>query len=215
VDAKSAPDDGSNRPAVVTIFEAYGAGASYVAPRVAQVLGVPHHQQAFSSEEFETVEQNPEEAALLSRVYTAMGNYTGLGGRSIATAQEQDRQMISDNTRLVLKEAREGGVIVGRNGAFILSDWSGALHVRLDGPVEKRIDRAADEAEISRRQAARRQKNEDRLRAEMSIDLYGWDPRELEYYQLVLNTGRLTLDACVDIIVQSSHAMQQRATERT
>ena len=35
----------------------------------------------------------------------------------------------------------------------------------------------------------------------MSIELYGWDPRELDRYDLVVNTGTMDLDTCADIIV--------------
>ena len=36
----------SLRP-VVTLFESYRSGASYIGPRVAQALGLPFHMQAF------------------------------------------------------------------------------------------------------------------------------------------------------------------------
>ncbi len=38
----------------------------------------------------------------------------------------------------------------------------------------------------------------------MSIELYGWDPREIDHYDLVVNTVQLDLDACVEIIVQAA-----------
>jgi hypothetical protein len=31
---------------VVTLFESYGSGAGYIAPRAAEALGVPFHEQA-------------------------------------------------------------------------------------------------------------------------------------------------------------------------
>ena len=42
----------------------------------------------------------------------------------------------------------------------------------------------------------------------MSIQLYGWDPRDPTRYHLTVNTGLLDLDSCVDIIV---HAARVRA----
>ena len=70
------------------------------------------------------------------------------------------------------------------------------------------VEEAADIREeyylgITTDRAARRQKNEDRVRADMSIELYGWDPRDATRYDLVVNTGRLDLDACVEIIAQA------------
>ena len=194
---------------VVTLFESYGAGASYIGPRVAQALGVPFHAQAFSSDEIERGVSERASEGLLSRVFDAMGgSYAALGGggegHDVALAQQDRYELVMENTRTVIDQAREGGVITGRNGALILADWPGALHVLLDGPLQQRIERAARDSGIEVARAAKRQKREDQIRADMSIELYGWDPRETTRYHLMVNTGLLDLDMCVDIIVQAA-----------
>ena len=194
-------------PSVVTLFESYGAGASYVGPRVAQALGVPFHAQAFSSEELERAATEREGEGVLSQVFGAMGgSYAALGGEGhdVALGQRDTYELVMKNTRAVMDEARAGGVIMGRNAALILADWPGALHVLLDGPLEKRIQRAAEESGIDVARAAKRQKREDQIRADMSVRLYGWDPRDPTRYHLVVNTGLMDLDTCVDIIVQAA-----------
>ena len=206
---------GQAQKLVVTLFESYGSGASYVSARVADALGVPLHVQAFSSEEIEAAMSVHESRSLLTRVFNAMGgsvaSYTGGEGPNILIAERGDTyELVAENTRYVQEAAREGGVIVGRNGAFILADWPGALHVRLDGPLEQRIARAAQESGIDLEQAAQRQKSEDQVRADMSIEFYGWDPREADRYHLVLNTGLMDLDTCADIIVQIARAKAGR-----
>ena len=206
---------GQAQKLVVTLFESYGSGASYVSARVADALGVPLHVQAFSSEEIEAAMSVHESRSLLTRVFNAMGgsvaSYTGGEGPNILVAERGDTyELVAANTRYVEEAAREGGVIVGRNGAFILADWPGALHVRLDGPLEQRIARAAQESGIDLEQAAQRQKREDQIRADMSIEFYGWDPREADRYHLVLNTGLMDLDTCADIIVQVARAKAGR-----
>jgi cytidylate kinase len=190
---------------VVTLFESYGSGAAYIGPRVAQALGLPYHEQAFSSQEIEDAMTKRESKGLLSQVFGAMGgSYAGHEGPSVAMAQEDNHRLVLDNTRTVTAAAREGGVITGRNGALILAEWPGALHVLLDGPLEQRIQRAAADSGIDLKQAARRQKREDQVRADMSIQFYGWDPRETTAYHLVVNTGTMELDECVEIIVQAA-----------
>jgi cytidylate kinase len=199
---------GQSSKVVVTLFESYGSGAGYVSEKVAQALGVPLHAQAFSSEELEAAMERRESEGVLTRVFGAMGGpyatYAGLEGPGVALAQRDNYELVMQNTRFVNEAAREGGVIVGRNGAFILADWPGALHVRLDGPLQQRIARAAQESGIDTERAAKRQKREDQIRADMSITLYGWDPRETTRYDLVVNTGTMDLDTCVDIIVQAA-----------
>jgi cytidylate kinase len=194
----------SSKP-VVTLFESYGSGASYIGPRVAQALSVPFHAQAFSSEEIENAMVERESEGPLSQVFGAMGGqYLGIEGRSFAVVQQDKHDLVVENTRKVVEDARQGGVIIGRNGALILADWPVALHVKLDGPVRQRIERAAKDSGIDIERAAKRQKREDQVRADMSIEFYGWDPRETERYDLVVNTGTMDLDTCVDIIVQAA-----------
>jgi cytidylate kinase len=192
---------------VVTLFESYGSGASYVGPRIASALGLPFHEQAFSSEQLEDAVAKRESEGVLSRVFGAMGgaysSFAGLEGPGVALAQRDNYSIVMENTRSVKQMAREGGVILGRNGALILADRPATLHVRLDGPLDRRIARAAQESGISTDRAARRQKREDQLRAEMSIELYGWDPRQDDRYDLVVNTGTMDLDTCVAVIVQA------------
>ena len=197
-------EGGSARP-LVTLFESYGSGASYIGPRVAQALGVPFHSQAFTSEEIENAEAERESEGALARVFTAMGgSYAGLEGPAVAMAQRDDYDVVMANTRTVQDEARQGGVIMGRNAALILASRPATLHVKLDGPPAQRIERAARDSGISIERAAKRQKREDQVRADMSLQLYGWDPRETERYDLVVNTGTMDLDTCVDIIVQAA-----------
>jgi cytidylate kinase len=191
---------------VVTLFESYGSGASYIGPRVAQALGLPFHPQAFSSDQIENAAVQRENQGTLSRILTAMGggSYAGLEGPAVAMAQADDHDLILQNTRVVKEQARAGGVIVGRNGALILANQPATLHVMLDGPVRQRVERAARDSGIDIERAAKRQKREDQVRADMSIEFYGWDPRETERYDLMVNTGTMDLDTCVDIIVQAA-----------
>jgi cytidylate kinase len=206
------PPSGRAIPPVVTIFESYGSGAEEVGPRVGEALGVAFHAQAFSSEQLDESPE-PRDEGLLSRVYAAMGgSYAALDGPAVAMAQRDDHELVLRNTRWVTDAARTGAVIAGRNGAFILATWPGALHVRLDAPAQRRVERASRTGGISPDRAARRQRREDELRADMSIRLYGWDPREPTGYHLVLNTGRLSVGACVDIIVQASRSEVRAAS---
>lgn len=197
----SAAGTASVRP-VVTVFEQYGAGATYVGRKVAEALGLPFHAQAFSSEELERTEDDVlEQNAVLVAVLAAMGGaYRGFEGRDIVTTQQQKYELVMENNEIVRRQAEQGGVIVGRNGAVVLADRPNTLHVLLTGSVEDRVERAALEAGITRERAQRRQRREDEVRAEMSKVLYGWDPRLPDRYDMVLNTSRISLDGAVDAI---------------
>ena len=206
------PGAAGSRGPVVTLFESYGSGASYIGPRVARALGVPFHEQAFSSEQVEDAAERHDGEGVLSRFFaTVGGSYAGLEGRSVAMAQRDDYELVLENTRIVQEQAGQGGVIVGRNGALILATWPGALHVKLDGPLAQRIERAARDSGIDIQRAAKRQKREDQLRADISREFYHWDPRDTDRYDLVVNTGTMDLDTSVDIIVAAARIKAQRA----
>lgn len=208
-DPPSEPGSGS-RP-VVTLFESYGSGADEIGPALAEALGVRFYEQAFSSEQLEEPPE-PEDEGMLSRFLNAIGSsYIGIEGPAVAMAQKDQHEMVLENNRLVRQEASGGAVILGRNGAFILATWPGALHVRLDAPLDYRIDRAARISGIERERAARRQKREDQIRADMSLQLYGWDPREPSRYDLVVNTATLHRDDVVDLLVHAYRAKTRRA----
>jgi cytidylate kinase len=128
-------------------------------------------------------------------------------------AQADDAEMVEENTRLVKEAGARGVVMLGRNGALILGDIPTALHVQIDAPVEARIARAAREEGLDVAHAARRQRNEDWVRAEMSERFYYWNPMIIDRYDLVINTGVMDLDTAVDVIVAAYQAKAARAVQ--
>jgi cytidylate kinase len=212
--AADQPPGRSTTP-VVTLFESFGAGAEDVGPRVADALGLSYHSQAFASQEIGDAMSRHASEGLLARAFGAMGgryaSYAGLEGAAVAMAQQDNYELVMQNTREVIELAREGGVIVGRNGALILADWPSALHVKLDSPLRQRLERVAQRTGMSEPGVARRQKQEEQVRADMSIELYGWDPREFDHYDLLVNTGLMDLDTCVAIIVAAVKAKAELA----
>ena len=206
-------------PPVVTLFEKYGAGARYVGPRVAKELGVEFMDQAFSSADIESAKYpgagraNDQGGGLARFLGRFAPSATLLDDASIPLAQEQDAEMVEENTRIVKEAGARGVVMLGRNGALILGDIPTALHVQLDAPVEVRIARAAKEEGLDVARAARRQRNEDWVRAEMSERFYYWNPMSIDRYDLVINTGVLDLDTAVDVIVAAYRVKAARAIQ--
>lgn len=191
---------------VVTIFEAFGAGATAVGRKVADKLGLPFHAQAFSSELIagEVTDAATDEQAVLARVFSVLGGaYGGLESRDIIDTQQAKFDLITQNNQTVWRFADEGGVIVGRNGAVILANRPNAVHVLLTGGVEDRVARAAREFGISVEQAAARRAREEDIRVQMSKTLYGWDPSRPDHYDMVINTSRITHDAAAAAIVDA------------
>ncbi|MGC0250583.1 AAA family ATPase [Pseudactinotalea sp. Z1748] len=200
---RGAADGTSPRP-VVTIWGQYGAGAEAIGRVVAERLGLPYHEQAFSSEEIAggTDAGSLKNRATLAQVFSAMGGaYGGFEGRDVVTTQKEKRDLVADNNDTVWRYAEEGGVIIGRNATVILAARPRTVHVLLTGDVKDRVQRAAEATGIPVDKAARRQGREDQVRADMSRVLYGWDPHDPARYDLVINTSRIPELAVANVIV--------------
>lgn len=203
----------ARRP-VVTLNEDYGAGAAYVAPRVAEVLGVPYAGPAFSSEDLERASSSHPKVLAddsTGRRLRWLHSFSWPGiDVNVATASG-DAQV---GTNLVRKNIDEvmglvksfGGVVVGRDATAVLGRMRGAVHIRMIGDPEDRIDRAAQTYGLDREVAAQRQVREDRMRPRMSRQLMHWEPTDEGRYHLIIDTSRMSLDEAVEEIVAAVEA---------
>lgn len=197
----------SSAPQVITLWELYGCGMEQVAVRVAEDLGLPVHGQAFSSEQIEESAARREKQGPLSRFLDGLPPVatlsTSAGDAAITKAEaveETARQVTSD----VARYAERGGVILGRNGAFLLHNRPNSLHVKLVGRLEDRVANAARISGISTERAARRQPIEDAYRRELSRETFHFDPPADDYYDLVIDATRFTPDQVATIIVAAA-----------
>jgi cytidylate kinase len=197
---------------VVTISASYGAGGAYVGPRVAERLEVPFVDRAIPTEVAQRLAVPLAEAARhdesagsvferFIRVLAPAG--LAFGARPYLEHEIVDEAAYRDATEQVIREqaSREGGVFLGRAAALVLRDTPRARHVRLYGPRERRVERAAALEGISREEAERRLADNDRAREAYVHHFYGADPNDLQHYHLAIDTTEIDLDCCVDMVV--------------
>lgn len=177
----------SDLPLVITMNETYGSNMEPVSARVGEILGVPVHTQAFSSEDIEQMvaEDRTGQVAKLARRLSTGAIPAVVGEVEIAAVGTALAREWSD---YVTEKAETGGVIEGRISAFILRDRPNTLHILLDGKAEKRVERAAKLDRIPLSRAAKRQRLEDRIRVENGLLAFGCDTRDIELYDVILNT---------------------------
>lgn len=195
------------RQPVITMFEAYGAGAEHVGHAVAQALGVPWIGQGFTSDELEAADTRQTGHVNVSEFFRTLG-FVDVG--SIELLESPLVRLAKQNVSIVRDLTKDGAVILGRNATVILADDPTVLHVKLDAPPQWRIDRAAAAEKISPQQAEQRQRREDEARAEMSVELWGWDPRNTARFDLVVNTATFGLDGARDMILDAYARKQAR-----
>jgi cytidylate kinase len=200
---------------VVTISAAYGAGGSFVGPRVAERLGVPFVDRAIPGEVAqrlalplrEAVHRDESAGSVFERFIRALAP-AGLpfGARPVLEYEYVDDNAFRDATEQVIREqaTSTGSVILGRAAALVLRDHPGALHVRLHGPRERRVERAMAAEGIDREEAERRLADNDRVRAAYVQHFYGADARDPDLYHLSIDTSAIDLDCCVDMIVTAA-----------
>jgi cytidylate kinase len=125
-----------------------------------------------------------------------------------ASLGDQPEVAFRDQTERVLHQiaCTDGGVILGRAAAIVLRDHGDALHVRLDGPLEARIQRAAGLEGIDEEQARKQATETDRAREAYVKHFYKCDAREARHYHLVFDSTALELDICSELIVAAARA---------
>jgi cytidylate kinase len=196
--------------ALVTISAAYGAGGSLIGPRVAERLDVRFLDRAIPVSVADHLEvpreglsRQPVPRDVFRRWFPRFVPATHLFAGTATT--DDPTTMTEDEFRLateqVLHEYSEvGAVILGRAAAVVLRDEPGALHVRLDGPPDRRIGQAMVVYGVDRPTAERELKIADRARETYVERWYGVDPHDPRCYDLVINSTRINVDTCVELI---------------
>ena len=95
-------------------------------------------------------------------------------------------------------------MILGRAAAIVLADHPGAFHVRLDGAPERRVAQVVAAMGMSERAAREAMIRNDKARVGYVRHFYGADPANPHYYHLVLDSTRIPLEACIEIIVAAA-----------
>ncbi|MBN1402610.1 MAG: cytidylate kinase-like family protein, partial [Anaerolineae bacterium] len=95
---------------------------------------------------------------------------------------------------------RDDVLIVGRGGQAVLADYPKAIHVRIVAPMADRVLRLQAASDLSTEQARERIEERDHASAEYLRTFYEVDVNDPTLYHLVLNTGRVSIEQCVDLI---------------
>ncbi len=197
---------------VITLSASYGCGGSVVGPELARRLGVPFVDRAVSSRVAEELDVSEEEVeagevrrSWLERMAFSMSPLAGEVGAGLTVLPLSDEQSLRDAGERVLREAvRDGGVVLGRAGAWALAGIPGVVRVRLFGDPERRVAQAVRVEGVDEETARRRLKQVDRARADYARRLYGARVDDVDVYDLHVDSTRLPLDRVVDLLVAAA-----------
>jgi hypothetical protein len=201
---------------VVTVSASFGAGGAEIAPAVAERLGLPFHDRVIPAQvagrlgvPVAEAEANDETVARgLWRLVSSLGTMPDPVGGVLPTSTLPDERAYRLQTERVLGEiaAGPGGVVLGRAAAMVLRDRADVLHVRLDGPPDRRLadavahsGRPEDEVRAARDAA-------DRARVAYVRHFYRCDPGEARHYHLVVDSTAIPHATVVDLVVSAARA---------
>lgn len=100
-------------------------------------------------------------------------------------------------------------VIIGRGGQVLLHGHPDAFHVRILAPTESRIERFQADEEVSRDLARRTIDVVDGLRAELLRQMGAPDADDPALYDLVIQSGGLTVSQCTVRILEAMEAKER------
>jgi cytidylate kinase len=206
---------------VVTIGRQFGAGGATVGRMLAtelkvdfldsQIIDEVARRLQLPKEEVEAEDEQP--GSLLARLLVALGSASteplipaeaSAWTPPNAAPTFDTRKAVLQITQHVIEEAARDGnvVILGRGGAYILSNFPGALHVFLRAGEAVRVKVIMDRFNIaSEDEARKRMKQTDENWTSYIRQVYGHDRDHPAHYDMVLDTGRLGYQATVDAIV--------------
>ncbi|WP_347057606.1 cytidylate kinase-like family protein [Blastococcus sp. HT6-30] len=198
----------------MTISAPYGAAGAEVGPAVAARLGLPFHDRAIPAQvagrlgvPVEEAEANDETVVRgLWRLVASLGTMPDPVGAVVPGTTLPDARAYREQTERILGEiaAGDGGVVLGRAGAMVLRNRTDALHVRLDGPADRRLAAAVARSGRPRHEIAREMAANDRAREAYVRHFYRCDPAAAGHYHVVVDTTALPLDTVVDIVVTAA-----------
>jgi cytidylate kinase len=119
-----------------------------------------------------------------------------------------DARAYRQQTERVLEEiaAGAGGVVLGRAAAMVLGKRPDVLHVRLDGPRDRRLAAAVERSGRPLDDVRRAMEVNDRTREAYVRHFYRCDPEDARHYDLVVDSTGLPLETVVDIVVTAARA---------
>jgi len=215
--------------AVVTISRQAGSGAEEIARLVCQMLGYDYLDKELMTSvaaevgltEAEVIDYSEKSYKVknfierllrpgprwVGHIVTPMVTEEGVETLTLRQLNEtQCINLIKGTLRAAYH--KDNIVVIGRGGQSILREMPKALHVRIESPLKQRIQRVHEQQKLNWDQARREILDHDDAAEEYLERFFGiqWDDPLL--YHLVINTGRWSVEAAAQIIVDAVRLLE-------
>ena len=206
--------------AVITISRQYGSEGDEIAANVCQILGYQSFNKQLMMKVASEVGLTEGEVVDFTEDQHRVRGFLDrlLGSPSPVVTQSHSWSEVkvidaADSIPLVQSIIRaaykhDNIVIVGRGGQALLHNDPGVLHVRLEAPLETRINRVQLREGLSPELAHDVVVQHDRAAADYLKRFYNVDWSDALLYHLIINTGRWNIDGASYLIVNAVNQLQ-------
>lgn len=203
---------------VITISRQYGSMGDALARLVCDELSLRYFDKQLMADVAHDVGLSSNEIVDFSESnYKVRSFLDRLLRRNEVVSETTDphADQLDENLAITLVQAtiqaayRQGNlVIVGRGGQVLLRRKPDVLHVRVEAPLETRVQRVSEMREIPLEAADQLVQERDRAAASYLHRFYGIDWYDPWLYHMVLNSGILNLQAAKAAIVAAVQHME-------
>ncbi len=182
---------------VITISREYGSGGDQLAEKVAQALGYHLVDKAFVS------------AVLcqygLTEFDSEYEKQPGFWEGFDTEKAERRETMVRMLNQVVRAVARHGNVVIlGRSGYAILAGLADVLHVRLQAPLDDRIELVRNATNVSLLEATALVKENDKMRKAFVESFYRVPWESALAFDIALNTSHVPVNVATDWVIQAA-----------
>jgi cytidylate kinase len=203
---------------VITIRGQLGSGTSEIGKRIAQKLNFDYVDQeiiASVAERLRTsshiiAEKEMPPSTLLGRIAEVIRSShafdSGYMDMSLPMFEIplNDKNYLSGLKYVIEQMAKCQSIVIrGRGGQFILKDFPGAFHVQIVAPLEARVKSVMDSMKIDEQAARDEIKRFDNGIREFVKRYFHAEVENPVYYDLVINTGHLSVEAAASMVVNT------------
>ena len=214
----------------ITIRGLIGSGAYIIAPEVARVMNVRYVDRQILSEVARHLDTSVDEVAdidhvpwgLRGRIAKELGRAFeqisagpvapfDLGPHYVPTGDVLTEEKYANALESVIHDMAEGEsvVLVSRGAQLVLKDHPGSLHIFLHAPLDVRIPRVMDYFHITREEAEEKVKEMDKAHHAYIRKFFKADVEDMEHYDIVINTRKISLREAINIIVSLVNQTQE------
>jgi CMP/dCMP kinase len=209
--------------AIITMSRQIGSRASELANRLCEELGLVAFDKGLMARvatnvglgQQEIIDYSEDEYEkrgffeALFRRRRALGEVSMWVDSQTRTVRQLDEEDAIGLIRSTMNAAYKRGkvLIVGRGGQAILENRPGVLHVRVVAPFEERVLQLQASENLTAAQARRLIEERDAATREYLRMFHHIDVDDATLYHMVLNTGKLSMGQCVDLVRQGGQGV--------